>query len=285
MNPLAEYLCPPGYVGPSGLRALAAEATLLREVGQLACARAGRAHSAGAGGDQPVLLIPGFLAGDATLRPMAARLRAAGYRTYRSRIHANVRCAQTTGEALEERLEAIVQRWERPVAVVGHSLGGLLAKALAHRRPDLVAGIVTLGSPLLAPGAVHPVLAFDLMLLGRLQRWGLGGDLMGDDCTSGDCARTSWTELSAPTHDGCVFTSIYSRRDGIVDWRACLDPAASHVEVRCSHVGMAVDRLVHGHVLDGLSRITESLEGPHRPRRPRRRSARADRQAPPAMAG
>jgi triacylglycerol lipase len=272
MNPLAEYLCPPGFAGPSGLRALVAEASVLREARHLACPRAarpapGNANRSAAVADQPVLLIPGFLAGDATLRPMAKRLRAQGYRTYRSRVHANVRCAQATGEALEQRLEQIVDRWERPAALVGHSLGGLLAKGLAYRRPELVAGIVTLGSPLLAPGAVHPVLAFDLMLLARLQRWGFG-DLMGDDCTNGECARLSWEELSAPTQDGFVFTSIYSRRDGIVDWHACLDPSATHVEVRCSHVGMAVDQRAYRHVLDGLGQITHPRAT--RPRRPAR---------------
>jgi pimeloyl-ACP methyl ester carboxylesterase len=186
-------------------------------------------------------------------------------------MHANVRCAQATGEALEERLEAIVERWDRPVAVIGHSLGGLLAKALAHRRPDLVAGIVTLGSPLLAPGAVHPVLAFDLRLLERLQRWGVAS-LMGSDCTGGDCARVSWEQLRAPTQEGFVFTSIYSQRDGIVDWHACLDPDAIQVEVSCSHVGMAVDRTVYRHVLDGLGRISAGRST--RVRVKRRRPAR-----------
>ena len=49
-----------------------------------------------------------------------------------------------------------------------------------------------------------------------------------------------------------AFTAIYSRRDGIVDWRACLDPDATHVEVRTSHVGMAVDPIVMDHVLTAL---------------------------------
>jgi hypothetical protein len=40
---------------------------------------------------------------------------------------------------------------------------------------------------------------------------------------------------------GVAFTAIYSRRDGIVDWRACVDPLATPVEVRSSHLGMAVD--------------------------------------------
>ena len=42
--------------------------------------------------------------------------------------------------------------------IVGHSLGGMLARGLAVRRPDLVSGIITMGSPMLAPGAHHLVL-------------------------------------------------------------------------------------------------------------------------------
>ena len=49
-----------------------------------------------------------------------------------------------------------------------------------------------------------------------------------------------------------AFTAIYSKRDGIVDWRACLDPAAEQIEVRTSHVGMAVDPIVMDHVLAAL---------------------------------
>ena len=124
-------------------------------------------------------------------------------------------------------------------SMVGHSLGGLLARGLATRRPDLVDSVVTLGSPLLAPGATHTLLLLDLTLLVRLQRVGLG--VMGTDCTSGECARLSWDEARAPLAPGTPYTSVFSCRDGIVDWRSCLDPQARTVEVRSSHLGMAFD--------------------------------------------
>jgi triacylglycerol lipase len=82
----------------------------------------------------------------------------------------------------------------------------------------------------------------------------------------------SWEQLRAPTQEGFVFTSIYSQRDGIVDWHACLDPDAIQVEVSCSHVGMAVDRTVYRHVLDGLGRISAGRST--RVRVKRRRPAR-----------
>ena len=125
------------------------------------------------------------MAGDGSLGLMSRRLRGLGYRTYRSLMHANVGCTQEASETLERRIEAIALRRGRKVTVVGHSLGGLMARGLAGKRPDLVDGIVTLGSPILAPGAAHPILLFDLKMVTRLQRAGLGR-LMGEDCTSGE---------------------------------------------------------------------------------------------------
>jgi pimeloyl-ACP methyl ester carboxylesterase len=190
-----------------------------------------------------VLLVPGFMAGDATLAGMAAMLRRAGYRTYRSQIHVNMGCTRAAADRLERRLESIAIRRGRKVSIVGHSLGGMLARGLAARRPDLVHGIVSMGSPILAPGAVHGVLAWDAEMLTRLARAGFGG-LMSEDCVAGSCARTSFEESRAPLDEATGFTAIYSRRDGIVDWRACLDPAAHAVEVTTSHLGMAFDPVV-----------------------------------------
>jgi hypothetical protein len=198
-----------------------------------------------------VVLVPGFMAGDLTLRLMGHHLRAAGFRTYRAEIHANIGCTREAAERLEHRVERIVARRGRPVSIVGHSLGGMLARALAARRPDLIAGIVTMGSPVLAPGAVHGMLAFNVEVLNRLTRAGFGG-LMSEDCTSGDCARLSYEDLRAPLAPEVGFTAIYSTRDGIVDWHACLDPAAEWVEVTTSHCGMAIDPVVIDHVVAAL---------------------------------
>ena len=123
-----------------------------------------------------------------------------------------------------------------------------------------------MGSPMLAPGAAHPILLFDLELLTRLQRAGLGG-LMGEDCTSATCARESWEQARVPLRPrACSFTSVFSRRDGIVDWRSCLDPQAETVEVRTSHLGMAFDPVV-------LDVVTDALAA-HRARRTRSSAGR-----------
>jgi len=248
-SPLGAFLCPPGYQGPRGFRAIARETSAVVEAGRLArrstADRLRRRRTPYASltpvrSVDPVVLVPGFMAGDSSLMLMSRHLRKLGYRTYRSTMHTNVGCTQDASSALEQRIEAITIKRERKVTIVGHSLGGLLARGIAAKRPDLVEGIITLGSPLLAPGAIHSVLAFDLSLVIALRRAGLGR-MMGQDCTAGDCARLSWEQSRDALDPSVSFTSVFSRRDGIIDWRGCLDPAARTVEVRTSHLGMAVD--------------------------------------------
>lgn len=240
-----------GEAGRYALRSLGERRTRLRTP------YAGRVPARAA---DPVVLVPGFLAGDGSLALMAASLRRQGFRTYRSQIHANVGCTVSAAEQLERRLESIAHRRGGRVQVVGHSLGGMIARGLAVRRPDLISGIVTLGSPMLAPGAHHRSLAASVEILVRLSRAGVPG-LMSEDCVGGGCARESFEESRLPLPPALSFTAVYSRRDGIVDWRACVDPLARTVEVSTSHVGMAVDPRVIDVVSEALREVrTSALE-------------------------
>ena len=81
---------------------------------------------------------------------------------------------------------------------------------------------------------------------------------MSAECVSGDCARQSFSESRGAVPDGVGFTAIYSRRDGIVDWRACVDPLARAVEVTASHLGMAFDPRVVDAVSGALHRSSSA---------------------------
>lgn len=261
---LGSFLLPSGFRRPA-VGAVLREGSVLAEAGRYALAsRAERRgdreasyleRSMARGGGDPVLLVPGFMAGDYTLAGMARALRRRGYRTYRSQITANVGCTLEAAAALEARIESIAIRRGTRVSIVGHSLGGMLARGLAVRRPDLIAGIVTMGSPMLAPGAHHVGLTAGVEALVRLSRAGLHR-LMSEECVAGSCARQSFEESRQPMPSGVGFTAVYSRRDGIVDWRACVDPEARAVEVSASHVGMAWDPRV-------LAEVTEALALQH----------------------
>ena len=99
----------------------------------------------------PVLLIPGFLAGDQSLSVMATWLRRLGYRPRRAGIAFNVRCSDTAVDRLERVLHHAHLSSGRKVAIVGHSRGGHFAKALASRRPDEVSQVISMGSGLDEP--------------------------------------------------------------------------------------------------------------------------------------
>jgi triacylglycerol lipase len=186
------------------------------------------------------MLIPGFLAGDGSLVLMSDWLRRCGYRPSRAGMVANVDCSGAALSRLEARLERLVDEQDRPAVLIGQSRGGGLARALARRRPELVDGLVALGSPQLDPLAVHPFVRLQLRAVSGLGSLGVPR-LFKRSCLEGECCATFWEDMATPLDDGVRFVSIYSRSDGIVDWRACIDPQAENVEVSSSHCGMAVN--------------------------------------------
>jgi pimeloyl-ACP methyl ester carboxylesterase len=199
-----------------------------------------------------VLLVPGFLAGDASLGTMAAWLKRLGHRPCRARMRANVDCTTRGLERLEAELEQLADRHGRRVAIVGQSRGGTMARLLAVRRPDLVRAIVCLGSPLTDQMAVHPLVRAQVTALGALGSLGIPG-LFSRHCADGACCEDVRVQAGAPFPPDIPYVSAYSRTDGIVDWRSCLDPAAELVEVGGSHVGMAVNARCYRIVADALA--------------------------------
>jgi pimeloyl-ACP methyl ester carboxylesterase len=204
------------------------------------------------GDGRPVLLIPGFLAGDGSLVTLTRWLRANGYRTSRAGIRANIDCSAEACARLETRLEALAAESGQRVAIVGQSRGGTFARVLAARRPDLVAGIVTLGAPTVSQLRVHPVVLAHVGVVGALGSARVPG-MFRLSCLRGECCR-EW-------RDACLhpvevpYTALYSKSDGIVDWRSCLDPEAECVEVRASHLGMGLNAEVYAELAHALGRL------------------------------
>ena len=215
-----------------------------REGVDLYLGRPGRESLLPRGTGAPVLLVPGYLAGDASLAPLAASLRRLGHEPRHAGIAINLDCATRTAERLGARLASIAASAGERVVVVGHSLGGVLARVLAVQHPDLVRGIVCLGSPLVDLEAVHPLLRAHVRLLGALADAGLPR-VLSSDCLRGECCAANRDLLHAPLARDIAFVSVYSRSDGVVDWRSCLAPGAVHVEVDSSHIGMPVNAAVH----------------------------------------
>lgn len=204
------------------------------------------------GDGSAVLLVPGFLAGDASLAVMRGWLRRLGYEPHRSGIVMNVDCSDRSVTRLERRLKAAAQASGRPVSLIGHSRGGHFVKALARRRPDLVSTAISLGSGLETPFDISvptkaAVAGVRIALRAGSERAARSG-CFTDSC---DCPFTR--DFTGPLPHGVPLTSIYSRGDGVVRWRACVVPYATCVEVTGSHVGLAFNRKVYQEVAEILA--------------------------------
>ncbi|HEX3690965.1 MAG TPA: alpha/beta fold hydrolase [Solirubrobacteraceae bacterium] len=196
----------------------------------------------------PVLLIPGFMAGDSSLTLLARWLRRRGHTVRMSGIRINAGCA---GRELA-RLERVLEGFDESAIVIGQSRGGTLARALAARHPEAVAAVVMLGAPVLDPLAVSPSVMRSVRSVARLGDLGVPG-VFSSECRAGDCCTDYYALLKAPLTAGMVAVMVYSRSDAIVDWRACLDPSATCIEVDGSHCGMAVNARVY----EELERVLE----------------------------
>jgi pimeloyl-ACP methyl ester carboxylesterase len=205
------------------------------------------------GEGRPVLLIPGFMAGDGSLATMTQWLRANGYRTQRAGIRVNTACSTDACLRIEARIEALARETGERVAVIGQSRGGVFARALAVRRPDLISGIVTLGSPTVSQLSAHPFVLAQVALVGALGTGRVPG-MFSMRCLRGSCCEGFREELAAPFPPEVGFTALYSRTDGIVNWRACLDPGAEQVEVHASHIGMGMNAEVFAEIGHALGR-------------------------------
>src|SRR6478735_1225096 len=217
-----------------------------------------------------VLLIAGFLAGDPSLGAMASWLKRLGYQPKRAGLRANVDCATRSADRLEERIRELHAETGRRVAIVGQSRGGSLARLLAHRAPDAIAGIVTLGSPLMDELAVHPWVKLHVRAVATLGTVGVPG-LFSHACANGECCAHSRRIVTKDFPADVGFVSVYSRSDGIVDWHACLHPSASNVQVNASHCGMSV----HADTYRVVARALAGFREPQPTARAAQRTARA----------
>ena len=184
-----------------------------------------------------VMLLPGFGAGTGSMQPLALYLRALGHRVHHWGLGRNSGDVPALLSALQLRVLALAHDAGGPVDLVGWSLGGYLAREAARDGPHSVRGVVTLGSPVIGGPRFTAVAPWY-----RAQ----GHDLAALE--AGVAARFD-TPLRVPV------TAVYSKRDGVVAWQACIDrwsPQVRHVEVRETHLGLGVAPRVLAVVADAL---------------------------------
>lgn len=194
------------------------------------------------GDGHPVLVLPGFMAGDQSTLILRRYLSRQGYVALPWGFGQNLGPRGDLAERMLARVVELHELYGEPITLVGQSLGGIYARQLARARPDAVRMVVTLGSPIggLEGGTMRMVEA-------------LFEAAVGDDL---ERLRASpfFTNLRAPLEVPC--SAIFSRLDGVASWRICMQqegPIAENIEVTSSHVGMGMHPEVLAIVAERLS--------------------------------
>jgi pimeloyl-ACP methyl ester carboxylesterase len=176
------------------------------------------------GDGQPVLVLPGLLADDVSTRALRSVLRRLDYRVHGWGLGRNIGPTAVCVKGLQDKLAYLNDRYERPVSLIGWSLGGIFARDLARRSPDAVRQVITLGSPfrLSKHSQSRATKVFDRFSHLHVEHRTLP-------------LESENTPLEVPA------TSIYSHFDGIVHWQTCLDTPGERCEniaVMASHLGL-----------------------------------------------
>jgi pimeloyl-ACP methyl ester carboxylesterase len=175
------------------------------------------------GNGQPVIILPGYGAGDGSTAILKVYLRLLGYRARGWGLGRNTGNAPQLLPPILKRVASLARRSNQKVNLIGWSFGGYLARELARERADLIGRIITLGTPVVG-GPKYTIVAK------TFRRRGIDVDAM-----AAEIELRNRVVLSTPV------VAIYSRADAVVAWQACIDQNAAnveHVEVRTTHLGL-----------------------------------------------
>ena len=214
----------PDPVAPTNAAGLAEEwRTLLLPTHLLA--RAPQLARVPRGDGGPVIDIPGWKAPEASMAPLRAYLRAVGHDAHGWGLGVNTGHPERDTEILADQVAARHEQTGRKVALVGWSLGGVIARETARTLPHAVSRVITYGTPAIG----GPTYTLGARAFGR---------------SESDRIRSMITELDRQNPIQVPITAIFTRGDRVVSWPACIDrtsPDVEHIEVRSTHAGMGLD--------------------------------------------
>lgn len=202
-----------------------------------------RTDPSSAGSKDPILLIPGFLTGDWSLQVMSNWLTRRGHKVYPSTIGWNIQCPHQTSILLKHRLASLFEENARPLIVIGHSLGGVLARFLSIESPQYVRHAIALGSPIDGSMRVHPLVPLTFRALQKSRQ--ISGSSPSPCAQDLRCSCPFTTTVFAPLPQTARFSALYSRQDEIVHWQSCIDPHGDNYEISGLHMGLIVNPEVY----------------------------------------
>jgi len=197
--------------------------------------------SAPRGDGHPVMVLPGFLGGDESTLVMRRYLARLGYEVLPWEQGQNNGSFELQ-EQLVQHVYLVTRKFDRKLTLIGQSLGGVFARALARQFPDDVRQVITLGSPFSSQGpeATNAAVARMFQYMS-----GMTAEEMRDQMIV-----STQGPIPVPA------TAIYSKSDGVVHWSSCLDfegEQTENIEVISSHTGMAHNPLIFHVLADRLA--------------------------------
>jgi Palmitoyl protein thioesterase len=210
------------------------------------------------GRGEPILILPGYGAGDGSTIVLKSYLRLLGYRARGWGLGRNSGNVRDLLPRVLKKMASFARRAQQEVHLIGWSLGGYLAREVARERPDLVRQVITLGTPVVG-GPKYTVVAR------AFHRQGIDVDAIEAEI-----------ELRNQISFHTPVTAIYSRKDAVVSWEACIDRDAAnveHIEVRTTHLGFGFSPEVYKIIAKRLAVEADSLRHGLASNSPQRREA------------
>lgn len=182
------------------------------------------------GKQNPTILIPGFSASNLSLFFMRNTLNHYGYNSYGWALDRNVGFREENFDIIIEQITKLHKRFNLKVNLVGQSLGGCYARAVANDVPEMINSVVTLGSPINSLESIHKL---------AIKNY-------NDTVGIVDAAFIHYDQYHHKFYRNppVPTTSIYSRRDGVVNWKQSViaeTELSENIEITSGHFGMAFD--------------------------------------------
>lgn len=209
------------------------------------------------GHGEAVVTVPGFMGSDLYLKEMNYWLRRIGYKDYASGIGRNMDCPDILADRLLETVERAYEETGGPVHLIGHSLGGMLSRAVTSFAPELVGSVITLGSPFRGLRSHPQVLKTGNYVRRRIelkQHERPAHKPMKESCFSGTCSCDFAQALREGLADSIPQTAVYTKTDGVVEWSVCItgDPEVDF-QVTGTHCGLAFNPDVYRIITERLA--------------------------------
>ncbi len=209
------------------------------------------------GDGSAVVVIPGFLGTDMYLTHLSSWLRRLGYKSYVSGIGLNAECPNLLIKyRLADTINRALRETGRKIHLIGHSLGGVMARSIAAQRPREIASVITLAGPF--RGTVLHESVMRAAAAVRQQIIDEHGKEVLPECYTARCTCEFVGSLRCPMKEHVMQTAIYTRHDGIVDWRYCRTGRRDiDFEVSGTHIGLVFNPAVYTII---ANRLAESRE-------------------------